>query len=192
MLDYINPFSENFILKGVLEALQYINPFSENFIFKDFFRNIGDILSYINPFSENFFGWKIIDGIKGVLEDLFIPDNSLINDKIEEIKSRFSFINGVKQTINDITTIVYDENNTPTLSISIPENRTGITQVEVINLGWYSKYKTYGDAIICCFAYAFFFWRIFIKMPNIINGSAGETSGIVSDGVRIFGKENKR
>ena len=39
LIDYINPFSDNWFLKDffnfIKEALSYINPFSENFIFKE-------------------------------------------------------------------------------------------------------------------------------------------------------------
>lgn len=99
MVSYLNPFSDNFILKGILEflgnILDYINPFSDNFILKDIINYInpfsndfilkgvleflGSILDYINPFSENFILKDIISYInpfsdkfilKGVLEFL--------------------------------------------------------------------------------------------------------------------------
>ena len=76
MASYLNPFSENFILKGVItligNILDYINPFSENFILKNVLDFLGNILSYINPFSENFFGYKIIDLFKNLFNSLFI------------------------------------------------------------------------------------------------------------------------
>lgn len=195
MLDYINPLSEEFILKDVLsflvDILSYINPFSDNFLLKGVLDFLSNIISYINPFSDNFLGKKIIEMLQGVLEYLFVPDNSLINEKIEEIKSRFAFVDGVKQTINEVTNIVYDENSSPSLSINIPDNKTGITKMTIIDLSWYTKYKNYGDTIICCFIYAFFFWRIFIKLPNIIGGHAGSVSSIIDSGIKIGGKESR-
>ena len=188
MLDYLNPVSDKFILKTIID---YLNPFSDNFILKSVIDFLGNIISYINPFSDNFLGKKIVESLQGVLEYLFVPDNTLINEKIEDIKLRFSFVDNVKQTINEITNIVYDENNSPTLSITVPENRTGIREIEVINLSWYANYKTYGDTIICCFVYAFFFWRIFIKIPAILSGTAGNVDNVVGNFVRIGGKEGK-
>lgn len=76
ILNYINPFSEDFLLKDVLDflgnILSYINPFSENFILKDVIDFLGNILSYINPFSENFFGYTLIDLFGNLLNSLFV------------------------------------------------------------------------------------------------------------------------
>lgn len=192
IIDYLNPFSENFILKSVLDflgnILSYLNPFSENFILKGVLNFLGDILNYLNPFSENFFGKKIVEWILDILEFLFVPDTTEMNEKIESIKSKFAFIDDIKETINNVTDVVYDENNSPSLSIPIPDNRTGITNVEVINLSWYSKFKSYGDVVITCFTYAIFFWRIYIKLPGIINGTAGSVEGVV-DVSKRGGKE---
>lgn len=149
---------------------------------------LGNIISYVNPLSENFLGKKIVELVRDVLVDIFVPDNELINSKIENIKSRFAFVDNVKQTINEVTSIVYDENNSPSFSVTVPENRTGITKIEIINLSWYAPYKQYGDTIICCFVYAFFFWRIFIKLSGIISGTSGSVSDIVSSSFKI-GKE---
>lgn len=85
ILDRLNPFSDNFILKDVLSflgnILSYINPFSDNFILNDVLGFLSDLVSYINPFSDNFFGKKlldwIIDGLKNVFKWLFIPPERL-------------------------------------------------------------------------------------------------------------------
>ena len=54
--------------------------------------------------------------------------------------------------------------------------------VKIIDFSWYSPYKTYGDLIITGFVYAFFLWRIFINLPNIIHGLGG-----VVDSNQMFG-----
>ena len=53
------------------------------------------------------------------------------------------------------------------------DNKWFSGSVNVIDLTWYAPYKQYGDVVICCFAYAFFFWRIFINLSNIISGAGG-------------------
>ena len=53
------------------------------------------------------------------------------------------------------------------------ENKWISGQVKVIDFSWYAPYKELGDTIICCFAYAFFYWRIFIHLSDIISGSGG-------------------
>ena len=92
ILDYINPFSENFILKSVLEFLD-------------------NILSYINPFSENFIGYKIVDLFKNLFSTLFImteeqeeayqAKEESINDIIESKFGIFYFFQEEIQKAND-------------------------------------------------------------------------------------------
>lgn len=82
ILDYLNPFSDNFILKKIIDFLgllvSYINPFSDNFILSDVIDFLGRLLSYINPFSDNFFGIKLIELLKNLLQTLFIPEERLV------------------------------------------------------------------------------------------------------------------
>ena len=86
LVDYINPFSENFFLKGFFEfigeALSYINPFNENFILLPLWDYFIELISYINPFSENFFVYKLID----LLEELDTPKLALPDEEIQTIK----------------------------------------------------------------------------------------------------------
>lgn len=122
----------------------------------------------------------IIDGLK----ILFVPDSSFIEEKVNSIKDKFDFVDSVKLTINDITSVITNEDNVPVFYVSVLDNKWGIEgQVKVIDLSFYAPYKTYGDAIICCFAYAFFFWRVFINLSNIINGVGGT---INSNNVEMF------
>ena len=54
-----------------------------------------------------------------------------------------------------------------------PTKYTQQQTVKVIDFSWYAPFKTYGDLIITGFVYAFFLWRIFINLPNIIHGLGG-------------------
>lgn len=55
------------------------------------------------------------------------------------------------------------------------DNKWGVEgQVKVIDLSFYAPFKEYGDTIICCFAYAFFFWRTYLHITDIINGTGGQ------------------
>ena len=83
----INPIKQIFeflgkVLTGIpnffATILDYLNPFSENFILSDIIDFLGRILSYINPFSENFFGIKLIELLKNLLQTLFIPEERMV------------------------------------------------------------------------------------------------------------------
>lgn len=142
--------------------------------FTNVLSSIGNILSYINPLSENFFGYKLVDLIKSGLQYLFIPDSDNFNAKIDSVKAKFVFVDSIKNTINGLMEIVQDPTNSAVFTINLGESKYFAGgSVNIIDFSWYVPYKTYGDTIICCFAYAFFFWRIFIHLPGIINGSGG-------------------
>ena len=83
----INPIKQIFeflgkVLTGIpnffATILDYLNPFSENFILSDIIDFLGKLLSYINPFSENFFGIKLIELLKNLLLNLFVPEERLV------------------------------------------------------------------------------------------------------------------
>ena len=82
-------------------------------------------------------------------------------------------MDSINSTVNEIVGVVQNEDSVPTFYIDTLENKYYNGQLKIIDLTWYAPYKTYGDSIICCFVYAFFFWRIFINLSNIINGAGG-------------------
>ena len=110
---------------------------------------------------------------------MFVPESSFIGEKVNSIKDKFLFVDSVKLTINDITSVITNEESIPVFYVSVLDNKWGIEgQVKVIDLSFYAPYKSYGDTIICCFAYAFFFWRVFINLSNIINGVGGSINTV--------------
>ena len=70
------------VLTGIPEffinILDYLNPFSDNFILNKVIDFLGKLVSYINPFSDNFFGIKLIELLKNLLQTLFIPEERLV------------------------------------------------------------------------------------------------------------------
>lgn len=78
-------------------------------------------------------------------------------------------------------TILTNDENVSSFYVSVLDNKWGVEgQVKVIDLSFYAPYKEYGDTIICCFAYAFFIWRIFIKLSGIISGVSGSINNLNS------------
>lgn len=162
-------------IKGLADLLKYINPFDENFILKGIIETIGNILSYINPFSENFFGWKLIELFGNLLQKLFIPSEESVNNLVDSVKSKFAFIDYIKSSVNDINSILNGSVPAPSLTIHVSDSSfTTAQDIKVLDLTWYKQFKEFGDKIITGFIYALFIWRIYIGLPNIISG-AGST-----------------
>ena len=184
LLDYINPFSENFILKGVLEflgnILSYLNPFDENFILKDVIDFLGNILSYINPLDENFFGYKLIELLGDLLQFLFVPSEERITALTDTVSSKFSFVTTISNGINSLKDVLTNTNSVPSITISLGASKYTNAFNFTFDLAWFSQFKPYTDIIITGFVYIAYLWRLFIKLPGILVGSAGTYDTVIS------------
>lgn len=184
IVNYLNPFSDNFILKSVVEFLgsiiNYLNPFSDNFILKSVLEFLGNILSYINPFNDNFFGYKLIELFKNLFVEIFVPSEDSIQGLIDVVKSKFSFVDSIKIAVNSIKDMLSGVNGSPKLTFNVDSSYyTG--NVTILDMSWYSKFKPYGDLVFTGFAYLLFVYRIYFKLPSIISGSSS-VSGIFKGG----------
>lgn len=180
IIDYLNPFSENFILLKLWDFLttiiDYLNPFSDNFILKKLWDFLLTIIDYLNPFNENFFGYKLIELFSDLLEFLFIPSEDRINGLVNTVTGKFTFIETIKIAINSFEDIINNLGNSPSLSLTLSATPyTPEQEVKVIDLSWYAPFKPYGDVVITGFIYLFFLWRLFALLPNIINGYGNYT-----------------
>jgi len=167
--------------------LSYLNPLSDNFILKTIIQTLANMLSYLNPFSENFFGRKIIELLGDLLELLFIPSQERLEAISNAVTSKFGFIDTIKNTINSLKQLIISVN--PNVELTYNVTSTYYTgEVSVVNLSWYTPFKPYGDIVITGFVYLFFIWRLFIHAPNIIHGLGGEYINVLDTQERRFRK----
>lgn len=134
--------------------------------------------------SDSLFGWlsSIAEGfgtlagdIASSIGNLFIPSDGYFDSKIQPIKEKFGFVDIFIGYVNGLS------ENFQTLTGEAPDLHVDLTQAEseynwgesalAINLDWYERYKPTGDQVIIVFSYAFFIWRVFRKLPDIIGGS---------------------
>lgn len=179
VLSYLNPFSDNFILSGVVNSLgsvlDHLNPFSDNFILKGVLDFLGNILNFINPFSDNFFGYKIIELFSSLFEKLFIPKEDSFKALQEVFNSKLGFIDVIKNYVADIQSKLNDMNNG--VSKSYPKLQYDVKSsyyngsIVVFDCGWIAPYKKYTDLFISGFAYLFFIYRLFKRIPAIVSGN---------------------
>ena len=67
--------------------------------------------------------------------------------------------------------VITDTEAEPVFYVTVGKNKWFSGQVKVVDLSWYAPYKSYGDNVICIFAYLSFLWNIFIRLPDIIAGA---------------------
>ena len=141
-------------------------------------------------YQSGVLGWfqRLFDKIADIpsailngLKDLFIPSDDYFETWFEKIKSNFNLLFDVVDIFDEIFDQIRIASDDPDMSAitvnfssedSIKYNY-GNAQVALLDLSWYKRYKPYGDAVITCFVYLFFFFRFKAELPNILHG-AGE------------------
>lgn len=144
MLDYLNPFSDNFILKDVFSffgtLLDYLNPFSENFIFKQIFTFIGNFFSDMWDFFYHFFvptdeQWKELEGDYASIGDTIknhIPFVGLLSEELKKAQDTVE-----KTDFLIITVPSFSYQGSGGIGVSTDEQK-------VINVGQaYEPYRAY-------------------------------------------------
>lgn len=189
LIDYINPFSENWFLKDFFNfikgALSYINPFDENFIFREFFSNffswfnpfsdnfilkklwefLTNIISYINPFDDNFLGKKIVELIGQLLETLFIPESNPFEKLSSKFDEKFAFVNQIKDLFSKLLGFSNYGEDVPNFSLTWYG-----TTVAIIDFSLFLNYRTWIHGIILAIAWSVFIFKTYRKLPSIIGG----------------------
>lgn len=169
LLDYLNPFSENFILKSIINflgsILNYLNPFSEDFILLKLWNFLVEIISYINPFSENFFVYKLIELLSDLLKFLFVPANNPFDELSNKFNEKFAFIEQIKTLINDLLGFNNYGDKTPSFNMSWK----GVT-FALVDFSLFLEYRIWLHGIILAIAWFVFLFKTYKKLPSIIGG----------------------
>lgn len=132
------------------------------------------IISYLNPFDDNFFGNKIVELLRDLLKALFVPSEERITGLQNAVMSKFDFVDSIKSAINSFMDIINNLGNAPVLTLDLQATKyTDKMSINVIDLNWYKPYKQYGDLVLTGIIYAFYLFRLFYNLPNIISGASG-------------------
>lgn len=128
---------------NIVKILDYLNPFSENFILNGVFKFLNEILSYINPFSENFFVYKLLELLKDLLNLLFVPDNNFFSSHLDDLKYKLSEKIPYQDYIDMFETIQQVESGED-ININLEGYKIGNNTYNIkdfINFNWITKYK---------------------------------------------------
>lgn len=112
--------------------------------------------------------------ITETLTALFVPDMNVLGEGIDSLKSNFGFVNDFRGIAAKVMALNIGEHDYITVYNWNKEgNKYDKRDSYRISFSWYEPYRKYVNAIIIAFVYFIFAWRIFIKLPGIINGAAG-------------------
>ena len=127
-----------------------------------------------------------------------MPEEGFLDAKVAAIRQEFAFADSVMSTV-DVISDFFDtvaEGKPAKIEIHL-ENARSIYDyggtAYALDMTWYAEYKPTVDTILSSIMWIFFTWRVFVHLPNIINGIAG-TPGDFGKGpaFKEVGMETKR
>lgn len=123
-------------------------------------------------------GSIISSAIESALTKCLVPNQAATMHKIGEIQGYFVFTEDISNAVGGLIGNFKSIQPSPYLKIPIGKPKSskynyGTGNYIIIDISWYAEYKALGDKIILAIAWAFFLWRIFLKLPGIISGSEG-------------------
>lgn len=151
-----------------------------------------DLISAVRAIPAEFSTWLegLLAGVNSIIDTIgaipasiaeaiaavFVPSPDYVTVKVESLLSRFGWI----APIVDYAKALSGEflgSTPPVIYVHLQDSEGSYNlggTVKFLDMTWYSRYKSQGDAIISGFLWALFVWRMYIKLPGIINGVAGD------------------
>lgn len=111
-----------------------------------------------------------------VLTAVFVPSADYLTVKVDALRARFPFIDGVISTGEYIRDSVSGDSGPPVIYVDLgraSSGNYGSQRVLLIDFSWYAEYKPTVDSVLSAALWAFFGWRVFLKLPGIISGESG-------------------
>lgn len=120
----------------------------------------------------------ITKSVSGVMADVFVPSEDAVDMTLNNFNDKFGFIDDMKTNIENMQSVIFGIQPSPILKIPIMKPNSkynyGLGDYIIIDVSWYAPYKKYGDTLILAFLWLAFIWRMFIKLPGIINGTSAD------------------
>lgn len=114
--------------------------------------------------------------IADVLTAIFVPSADYVTAKVDALRTKFPFIDSVITTGEFIRDSVSGASGPPAIYVDLSlasSGNYGSQKVLLTDFGWYAQYKPKVDTILSAALWAFFGWRVFLKLPGIISGESG-------------------
>lgn len=123
----------------------------------------------------------LVDAIVEALTAVFVPSDAFIESKVEALRLKFDWIDPLLVYVGNFTGELTGP-TPPVIYIHLGDAEGSLSYggtVAFLDMRWYSRYKATGDAIISGFLWAIFIWRMFMRLPGIINGATGAAGNLI-------------
>lgn len=122
-------------------------------------------------------GDRMISGITDGIKAIFVPSDDYLSEKVDTLTANFSFVSTIVETSDNISAIFAGDFDEPPyiemdFSLAESEKYDYGGKAVALDMSWYERYKPSVDTILSVIIYVCFFWRLFVGLPNMINGQA--------------------
>lgn len=118
---------------------------------------------------------SIPQAIADVLADIFIPAEDYISVKVEALAAEYAFVPDIVDSVTLLKNNLVGDGGPPVIYVDFGRaggNTNYGGKVLLTDFAWYEEYKPTVDALLSAALWAFFLWRVFLKMPGIIGGES--------------------
>lgn len=119
----------------------------------------------------------ILEGITAI----FVPRADFLEAKVADLKARFPFIDGIIGLGEFVSESLSYDAGPPVLYVDFGPATTdtfGHRKYLLTDFSWYAPYKPTVDALMSSILWAFYGWRIFVRLPSIIGGEGGQVINV--------------
>lgn len=149
----------------------------ENFI--SLLKKIADLWTEINMLPQ-----RIQEKIKEVFEYFFFPDEERTNQRLDEIRQKFAFVDSISSYGESLMDFLKNASGkkAPVITISLGSYKGSFDYGSgniVIDFAWYEPYKPMVDNIIAGIIWAVWLWHMYKRIPDIIAGNSMTTASVL-------------
>ena len=122
---------------------------------------------------------SLLDGLLEGIKDIFVPSEDYVSDRWDSIRAKFSFADSISETAGIIVRFFKETafNEPPKIYIDLGKAESKYDyggQTYCLDMVWYERYKPTVDVFLSAWIWLVFLFRVYTKLPAIINGVAGD------------------
>lgn len=127
---------------------------------------------------------RIQEKIQELFEYFFVPDEDLTNQRLEQIREKFAFIDSLAGYGETLVNFLQNASGAqaPVLTIKLGDYAGSFdygTGTVVIDFAWYVPYKPTVDNIIAGIIWVVWLWHMYKRIPDIIAGNSMTTASVL-------------
>lgn len=124
---------------------------------------------------------RIQEKVKDLFEYFFLPDEDLTNQRLDQIRQKFAFIDTLAGNGEAVINFLQNASGkkAPVITISLGSYKGSFNYGSgsvVMDFSWYEPYKSMVDNILAGIIWAAWLWHMYKRIPDIIAGNSMTTA----------------